>query len=60
MWRLPPARHVTGHELDTIDEVLKRYAALIADHAATALDVRLAHDAADADDRAGVLSHMLS
>jgi len=38
-------RAITGHELDTIDEVLKCYAAVTADQAATALSIRLAHEA---------------
>jgi integrase len=38
-------RAITGHELDTIDEVLKCYAAVTADQAAAALTIRLAHEA---------------
>lgn len=39
-------RAITGHELDTIDEVLKCYAAVTADQAAAALNIRLQHEAA--------------
>lgn len=38
-------RAITGHELDTIDQVLKCYAAVTADQAAMALNIRLAHEA---------------
>jgi hypothetical protein len=39
-------RAITGHELDTIDEVLKCYPAVTADQAAAALNIRLQHEAA--------------
>ena len=39
-------RAITGHELDTIDQVLKCYAAVTADQAAAALNIRLAYEAA--------------
>ena len=38
-------RAITGHELDTIDQVLKCYAAVTADQAAAALNIRLAYEA---------------
>jgi hypothetical protein len=38
-------RGITGHELDTIDQVLKCYAAVTADQAAAALNIRLAYEA---------------
>lgn len=38
-------RAITGHEIDTIDEVLKCYAATTADQAEAALSLRLAHEA---------------
>ncbi|WP_395713754.1 hypothetical protein [Reyranella sp.] len=37
-------RAITGHELDTIDQVLKCYAAVTADQAAAALNIRLAYE----------------
>ena len=37
-------RAITGHELDTIDQVLKCYAAVTADQAASALNMRLAYE----------------
>jgi hypothetical protein len=39
-------RAIPGRELDTIDELLMSYAAVTADQAAAALDIRLAHEAA--------------
>jgi hypothetical protein len=38
-------RGIAGRELDTIDQVLKRYAAVTADQAAAALNIRLAYEA---------------
>lgn len=38
-------RAITGHELDTIDQVLNCYAAVTADQAAAALNIRLAYEA---------------
>ena len=40
-------RAITGHELDTIDQVLKCYAAVTADQAAAALNIRMAYEAKD-------------
>lgn len=45
-------RAITGHEVDTIDEVLKCYAAVTADQAAAAIDLRLAHEARPSTTRA--------
>jgi len=41
-------RAITGHELDTIDQVLKCYAAVTADQAAAALNIRLAYESQEA------------
>jgi hypothetical protein len=38
-------RGTTGHEVDTIDKVLKCYAAVTADQAAAALNIRLTYEA---------------
>jgi hypothetical protein len=38
-------RAIAGRELDTIDQVLKCYAAVTADQAAVALNIRLAYEA---------------
>lgn len=38
-------RVITGHEPDTIDQVLKCYAAVTANQAAAALNIRLAYEA---------------
>jgi len=40
---------ITGHELATIDEVMKCYNARTADQAAAALTIRLAHEAKEAE-----------
>jgi integrase len=40
-------RAITGHEVDTIDEVLKCYAATTAEQAATALNIRMAYESKD-------------
>ncbi|MGD9880370.1 enoyl-CoA hydratase/isomerase family protein [Reyranella sp.] len=44
MLDLTLTNRVTGHELDTIDQVLKCYAAVTADQAAAALNIRLAYE----------------
>jgi hypothetical protein len=41
-------RAITGHEIDTIDEVLKCYAATTAYQAAAALNIRMAYELKDA------------
>jgi hypothetical protein len=41
-------RAITGHEMDTIDQVLKCYAASTADQAAAALNIRMAHESKEA------------
>ena len=44
MLDLTLTNRVTGHELDTIDQVLKYYAVVTADQAAAALNIRLAYE----------------